>query len=97
MSVAAGNDTLEVIMDDDREEICNRETSGNKEAMDSAAGDVNIKYQKELIYNKLLPYVGDLEAESQDLLAVIKANLGRAVMLREMQPGCVVWVSRLCL
>ena len=97
MSVAADNDTLQVIMDDDREEICNRETSENKETMDSAVGDVNIKYQKELIYNKLLPYVDDLEAESQALLAVIKANLGRAVMLREMQPGCVVWVSRLCL
>ncbi|XP_031825586.1 proteasome activator complex subunit 4A isoform X2 [Nomia melanderi] len=63
--------------------------------MDSTNEGVKIRYQKELIYNKLLPYVDELESDSQALLAEIKGNLGRAIMLRELQPGCVLWVIRL--
>lgn len=51
---------------------------------------------KKFIYNKLLPYADDLEAESQVLLAEIKANLGRAVMINETWPGCYIWVTKLC-
>lgn len=51
---------------------------------------------KKFIYNKLLPYADDLEAESQALLAEIKANLGRAVMINETWPGCYIWVTKLC-
>jgi len=51
--------------------------------------------QKELVYNKLLPYVNELDAESRIWLAEIKGNLGRAVMLRELMPGCVFWSNRL--
>ncbi|XP_011068182.1 PREDICTED: proteasome activator complex subunit 4B-like [Acromyrmex echinatior] len=51
--------------------------------------------QKELVYNKLLPYANELDAESRIWLAEIKGNLGRAVMLRELTPGCVFWSNRL--
>nr|XP_034177609.1 proteasome activator complex subunit 4-like [Osmia lignaria] len=54
----------------------------------------SIHFQK-FIYNKLLPYVEDLETESETLLAEIKANLGRAVMCHEVWPGCYVWVNKL--
>ncbi|XP_076659583.1 proteasome activator complex subunit 4A [Halictus rubicundus] len=66
-----------------------------KEIMDANNKPVKIHYQRELIYNKLLPYVDELESDSQALFAEIKGNLGRAIMLRELQPGCVVWVIRL--
>ncbi|XP_043684421.1 proteasome activator complex subunit 4B-like isoform X1 [Vespula pensylvanica] len=64
--------------------------------MNSDTNITNHKYQKELIYNKLLPYAKDLENESQVLLSEIKGNLGRAIMYREMQPGCSFWTTRLC-
>ncbi|PBC33887.1 Proteasome activator complex subunit [Apis cerana cerana] len=51
---------------------------------------------KKFIYNKLLPYVDDLEIESKTLLAEIKSNLARAVMFNETWPGCFVWVNKLC-
>lgn len=55
----------------------------------------NFRPQKELMYNKLLPYASELDAESRVRLAEIKGNLGRAVMLRELMPGCVFWTTRL--
>ncbi|XP_043255483.1 proteasome activator complex subunit 4A-like isoform X1 [Colletes gigas] len=82
-------------MNEDSENIFNYKNLKNKEAMGSSTGHVKIEFQRKSKYNKLLPYVNDLEAESQVLLAEIKANLGRAVILREMQPGCVLWVTRL--
>jgi len=51
--------------------------------------------QKELVYNKLLPYANELDVESRIWLAEIKGNLGRAIMLRELTPGCVFWSNRL--
>ncbi|CAL7949711.1 unnamed protein product [Xylocopa violacea] len=51
---------------------------------------------RQFLYNKLLPYVDDLEVESEALLAEIKANLGRAVLFNESWPGCYVGVSKLC-
>lgn len=54
----------------------------------------SIHFQK-FIYNKLLPYVEDLETESETLLAEIKANLGRAVICHEVWPGCYIWVNKL--
>ncbi|KYQ53699.1 Proteasome activator complex subunit 4 [Trachymyrmex zeteki] len=52
--------------------------------------------QKELVYNKLLPYANELDEESRIWLAEIKGNLGRAVMLRELLPS-VFWSDRLIL
>lgn len=56
----------------------------------------NFRPQRELVYNKFLPYASELEAESRVWLADIKGNLGHAVMLRELTPGCF-WSTRLCL
>jgi len=51
--------------------------------------------QKVIEYNNLLPYADKLDDESNRILATIKSNLGRAVMLREICPGCRVWTARL--
>lgn len=70
--------------------------------------------QKEIVYNKQLPYSGTLmsylneiipkterlfvekvDQESTKWFADIKANLGRAIALRELRPGIVTWISRL--
>ena len=39
--------------------------------------------------------LGDVDIESTKWFADIKANLGRAIALRELRPGVVTWVSRL--
>ena len=51
--------------------------------------------QKELIFNKSLPYAEELDEESSVFLSEIKSNLTRSVLLRELRPGCVTWVGRL--
>ncbi|KAG8123071.1 hypothetical protein E2320_018500 [Naja naja] len=51
--------------------------------------------QKELVYNKLLPYGDKLEAEASYLLAQIKLNLSRAVQLQELWPGGLFWTRKL--
>ena len=51
--------------------------------------------QKEVVYNRLLPYSADIDAESTAWFRDIKANLGRALAVRELRPGLVVWISRL--
>ncbi|XP_026508317.1 proteasome activator complex subunit 4 [Terrapene carolina triunguis] len=51
--------------------------------------------QKEIAYNKLLPYGDRLEAEASRLLAQIKGNLGRAVQLQELWPGGLFWTRKL--
>ncbi|KTG47925.1 hypothetical protein cypCar_00026947 [Cyprinus carpio] len=51
--------------------------------------------QKEIVYNKLLPYADKLDRESNDILAQIKGNLGRAVQLRELWPGVLLWTRKL--
>ncbi|XP_016837415.1 uncharacterized protein LOC100678804 [Nasonia vitripennis] len=47
------------------------------------------QFRAEDIFNKLLPYADKLDSEADALLAKIKANLGRCVMLRNIKPGCV--------
>ena len=51
--------------------------------------------QKELVFNKLLPYAESIDQESQSYLCEIKSNLSKAVLLRELRPGCVAWTGRL--
>uniref|UniRef100_A0A8D3D6Z0 Proteasome activator subunit 4 n=1 Tax=Scophthalmus maximus TaxID=52904 RepID=A0A8D3D6Z0_SCOMX len=51
--------------------------------------------QKDIVYNKLLPYADRLDAESNDLLSKIKGNLSRAVQLREIWPGVLFWTRKL--
>jgi len=52
-------------------------------------------YQKELLYNHYLPYAGQLDNDSFTWLEQIKLNLSQAVLLRELRPGVVTWMSRL--
>uniref|UniRef100_A0A3P8U0G7 Proteasome activator complex subunit 4B n=1 Tax=Amphiprion percula TaxID=161767 RepID=A0A3P8U0G7_AMPPE len=51
--------------------------------------------QKEIVYNGLLPYSDRLDREATELLAEIKANLCRAVLLRELWPGVAFWSRKL--
>lgn len=51
--------------------------------------------QKDIVYNKLLPYADRLDDESRDILSKIKGNLGRAVQLREIWPGVLFWTRKL--
>ncbi|XP_036438981.1 proteasome activator complex subunit 4A isoform X1 [Colossoma macropomum] len=51
--------------------------------------------QKDIIYNKLLPYEDKLDAESNEILAQIKGNIGQAVQLREIWPGVLFWTRKL--
>eukprot|EP00057_Strongylocentrotus_purpuratus_P019391 XP_011673865.1 PREDICTED: proteasome activator complex subunit 4 isoform X2 [Strongylocentrotus purpuratus] len=52
------------------------------------------RYQKELIYNKLLPYSSEFEEESERHLTEIKTNLSLAVQLRELRPGVLFWTGK---
>ena len=51
--------------------------------------------QKETPYNGLLPYSNRLDAEAIEQLAVIKANLGRTVQLRDIKFGASHWTGQL--
>ncbi|XP_058802846.1 proteasome activator complex subunit 4A-like [Phymastichus coffea] len=52
-------------------------------------------YQTEIAFNKLLPYSDKLDEEADNLLAYIKENLGRCVITRDINPGCVYWSQML--
>lgn len=56
---------------------------------------LGFKPQQEVVTNRLLPYADELDKESQMFLEQVKTNLARAVVLREMKPGCGAWSSRL--
>lgn len=64
--------------------------------VESSNGGPESQNQKELFCNKLLPYATEIEAEAQSWFSDIKANLGRAILLREIRPGCSLWTGRLC-
>ncbi|XP_065305913.2 proteasome activator complex subunit 4A-like [Dermacentor albipictus] len=51
--------------------------------------------QKRLVYNRLLPYSDQIDDEAAKLLAEIKTNLARSVMLREVKPATVSWTGHL--
>lgn len=51
--------------------------------------------QKEIVYNKVLPYSEELDYESRRLLVEIKGNLAKSVVLKEIKPGCAIWATRL--
>lgn len=56
---------------------------------------LGFKPQREIVYNKLLPYADQLDRESLKLYIDIKTNLAKSILLREIRPGCVLWTSRL--
>lgn len=51
--------------------------------------------QKDIVYNKILPYADRLDEESSDILSKIKGNLSRAVQLKEIWPGVLFWTRKL--
>ena len=87
------------------------ESSKKEEWKKERAIQLGYEPQKEIVYNKILPYagmvifkdyffhmpfmLGDVDIESTKWFSDIKANLGRAIALRELRPGVVTWVSRL--
>ncbi|XP_012226473.1 proteasome activator complex subunit 4B-like [Linepithema humile] len=80
---------------------CNRDTEDNPMMSSSSSSssssfrtDLGFRPQKELVYNKLLPYADEFDVEARKWLAEIKGNLGYAVMLREIK-GCTCWLSGL--
>lgn len=52
-------------------------------------------YQREISYNKLLPYGDCLDSEASQVLIELKLNLGHAVAFRELSPGGLHWSNRL--
>lgn len=65
---------------------------------DSSKDRINslgFKPQKEIVCNRFLHYADELDEEARLWLIEIKTNLGKAVMLREIRPGCVLWSARL--
>lgn len=61
----------------------------------NADGNAAFIPQKEIVYNQLLPYSSRLDQEATELLAEIKANLSRAVLVRELWPGVAFWCRKL--
>lgn len=51
--------------------------------------------QKQVVYNKLLPYKEHLDQEVLQQIQEIKENLSKAAILRDIRPGCVHWVAKL--
>ncbi|XP_042231597.1 proteasome activator complex subunit 4-like isoform X2 [Homarus americanus] len=62
-----------------------------------AVDDFNLGYkpQKQVIYNKLLPYKEHIGKEILEQICDIKENLSKAVILRDIRPGCIHWVAKL--
>uniref|UniRef100_A0A8C6V0Y2 Proteasome activator subunit 4a n=1 Tax=Neogobius melanostomus TaxID=47308 RepID=A0A8C6V0Y2_9GOBI len=58
-------------------------------------GTLGFQPQKDIVYNKLLPYADRLDEESNDVLSKIKGNLARAVQFREIWPGVLFWTRKL--
>ncbi|XP_029164235.1 proteasome activator complex subunit 4B-like isoform X2 [Nylanderia fulva] len=86
-------------MENDMTDECNsseeEDSPLNSRRSSFSRRNLGFQPQKEMMYNRFLPYADSLDKESQEWLAEIKGNLGRAVMLRELNPGCVLWTNRL--
>ncbi|XP_071961962.1 proteasome activator complex subunit 4-like [Antedon mediterranea] len=63
--------------------------------MSSRSDKLGFSPQKEIIYNKVLPYSESVDEESNSQIADIKANLARSVQLKELRPGVAYWTARL--
>ncbi|XP_014668208.1 PREDICTED: proteasome activator complex subunit 4-like [Priapulus caudatus] len=53
------------------------------------------KTQKNSIYNELLPYAEDIKEEAEIHLSLIKENIGRSVLMKELRPGVLFWTAKL--
>ena len=63
--------------------------------MEGRIASLGFNPQRENPYNKLLPYCDGLDAESNEQLAQIKAQLGRTVQLRDLKIGASHWTGQL--
>ncbi|XP_047484565.1 proteasome activator complex subunit 4-like isoform X1 [Penaeus chinensis] len=63
--------------------------------MEEEDSGLGYKPQKQVIYNKLLPYSEEIREEIIEQFSNIKINLAKAVVLRDIRPGCVHWVAKL--
>ena len=59
------------------------------------AKELGYRPQKEVIYNKLLPYSDKLDAESAAAWRSVKGELGTAFAKREVRPAGLIWISRM--
>ncbi|CAG0916740.1 unnamed protein product [Notodromas monacha] len=71
------------------------EISGDAENLSERASALGFRPQHERRINDHLPYAEKLDAESNELLILLKANLSKAILLREIRPGFVSFCSRL--
>ncbi|XP_035261773.1 proteasome activator complex subunit 4B isoform X1 [Anguilla anguilla] len=60
-----------------------------------ATGTLGFVPQKDIVYNKLLPYADKLDEESNEILGQIKGNLALALQVRELWPGVLFWTRKL--
>uniref|UniRef100_A0A1L8DSH8 Putative proteasome activator complex subunit 4 n=1 Tax=Nyssomyia neivai TaxID=330878 RepID=A0A1L8DSH8_9DIPT len=78
-------------MDDSSDESMDSVESHHTERQEK----LGFKPQSEIWCNKHLPYADKLDDESQKMLREIKTCLGKAVALREMNPGIGIYTSKL--
>ena len=81
--------------DDDDIDIYDGEDDDEDKRAECRQAILGFKPQKEIVYNQLLPYSENLDDESSRTFATIKTNLAKAICLRELRPGFVIWTSRL--
>lgn len=60
-----------------------------------ATGTLGFVPQKDIVYNKLLPYADKLDEESNEILGQIKGKLALAIQVRELWPGVLFWTRKL--
>ena len=53
------------------------------------------KPQKTIIYNQILPFSSEIPNEIIQQLKAIKENLSKSVVLRDIRPSCIHWVTNL--
>ena len=63
--------------------------------MDEAEEDTGRKVQREIPYNRYLPYADVLEKEAEEHLREIKAGLGRSIQFRDVKIGTIHWTGQL--
>lgn len=57
--------------------------------------NLGYKVQKELFFNRHLPYAACIDDESEKLLTRIKKNLAKALVHKEMNPGLGICAAQL--
>ena len=80
---------------DDEDDIDIYDGEDEETRLEARAAALGFKPQKEILYNRLLPYSENLDEESMQMFSTIKTNLAKTICLRELRPGFVIWTSRL--